>query len=379
MGIKIKKEQIRQKEKSTTNKSDLTSILQKEIYIFGKKWNTKKKQRFFESLSILTSAGLTLKQSLEIIREEKTKNTEKNKIEEIESYLISGLSFSSAIKETKLFDEYDYFSIEIGENTGNLQVVFRTLSLFYDKQAQQRRMLISSLTYPVIILSTAAISVWFMLRFIVPLFMDVFKRVGGELPTITRWVIEFSEITRKYGAIFFIIVGILIVSTRFFKKWEIYRNIQSKIIGSIPIIGSLVKKIQLARFAQSMQLMTASQIPLLQSLDMAKRMARFYPLEKSLERIKLKIIEGNSLHYSMSEESFFPKRMNSMVKVGEETHQLPFIFEQINEQYNKESQYTSSQLGTILEPFIILFLGAVVGFILISMYLPMFKLSTGIQ
>lgn len=217
-----------------------------------------------------------------------------------------------------------------------------------------------------------------MLRFIVPMFEDVFKRFGGELPPLTAMIISISETVGKYGYWVFIFGIFLTIIFYIYRKREIMRKNTSKIILSLPLIGNLVKMAYLARFCNAMALLIEAKNPLLQALELAKKMSNFYPLEKAIDKIEENVLHGMNLHKSMQQFSLFDSKMISLIKVGEEVNKLDVIFKQLNKQYSEEVEHKSQLLGTILEPVLIIFIGLFVAIILIAMYLPLFQLSSGI-
>jgi type IV pilus assembly protein PilC len=160
------------------------------------------------------------------------------------------------------------------------------------------------------------------------------------------------------------------------KDW--FRKYHYYFLRSIPFIGVVLIKIQLARFCTSMALLTAAKVPLVRAIQLVKQMIVFYPLKESLKNIENDIMAGKHLHDSLSAFSIYDRRMIALIKVGEEVNQLDQFFQKLATAYSEEAEYKTQLLSTFLEPIIIIFLGFVVGFILVAMYLPMFQLSTSI-
>jgi len=353
----------------------LMELLSKDI-TFGKKGiNDQKKDHFFFELSSLLQSGIDLKNSLDLVTLESLKDKHLATYREIKSGVIAGLSLAAAVKRTGQFSDYDYFSIQIGEETGNLAEVLKDLAVFYKRKVEQRRKILSALTYPAIVLCTSAGAVFFMLRFVVPMFSDVFKRFGGKLPWMTEMVIKASALM---GALFLpvvLIMGILVYGIYRYRKQERFRNISSRLVLKIPLVGELVVKIYLARFCNTMRLLISTKIPLLRAISMSRQTIGFYPIEESLKKIEQDIMNGSSLHAGLSAFPIYPPKMIQLVKVGEEINKLDYFFENIADQYVQEVEYQTGTISKLIEPLIIIFLGLVVGFILISMYLPMFQMS----
>jgi len=363
----------RSMEKGSSSK--LMDLLSKDISFGSKGLNDQKKDHFFFELSTLLQSGIDLKNSLDLVTLESLKDKHLDIYRQIKVKVIAGASLAQAVKDTGRFSDYDYFSIQIGEETGNLAEVLKDLALFYKRKVDQRRKILSALTYPAIVLSTSAGAVFFMLRFVVPMFSDVFKRFGGKLPWMTEMVIKASALM---GAVFLpglLITGILVYLLYVYRKHEVFRDISSRLILRIPLVKDLVIKIYLARFCNTMRLLISTKIPLLRAISMSRQTIGFYPMEVSLKQVELDIVAGKSLHASLSAFSFYPPKMIQLVKVGEEINKLDYFFENIADQYVQEVEYQTGTVSKLIEPLIIIFLGLVVGFILISMYLPMFQMS----
>ena len=297
----------------------------------------------------------------------------------IQQAVLGGATFSSALQQTKKFSLYEVYSLQIGEETGKLIEVLQDLAKFYNNKIRQRRKIVSALTYPCIVLTTSLGAVFFMLKFVVPMFGDIFKRFGGKLPWITEKIIGVSNgIQNNFWRVF--IVLLLIAGFIFFtRKTEKFRQIFSKMVLRLPLIGNLVQKIYLARFCNSMRLLINAKLPLLRAIALIRQMISYYPIESSLQKVEDDILKGKSLHESLQQFKVYPSKMIQLVKVGEETNQLDYFFGKISERYIEEVEYKTSTLSSMMEPLIIIFLGLVVGIILISMYLPLFQMSNSFQ
>jgi len=339
-------------------KKDTTSFLQKEITLFGSSFSNKIKEDLYSELSVLLKAGITLKDALELIENSHKKKQHKDILKTISESIVSGKTLSQSVKEQKEFTDYEYYSLKIGEETGTLDQV------------------ISALTYPIIILSTAILVLVFMLSYVVPMFQDIFKQQKVELPAITKFIIGASEFMKNYGWLLLILLLILILSRAFFNKKLWFKKAKDKLVLKLPFIGNFIKTVYLSQFTQAVALLTASKVPVVNSIQLVKQMIDFHPLKEALNTVEESILKGSTLSNSLKEHKLFDDKMVAMVKVAEETNQNEFIFERLNTQYNTQVQQRSKLLSTLMEPFIILFVGVLVGVILIAMYLPMFKLSS---
>jgi type IV pilus assembly protein PilC len=354
---------------------DIFAFLNQDISFSNGQISDKKKESFYLELSTLLLSGIDLRSALDLILVDQDHVKDKELFEGIRKKVLAGLPLSEALKETKRFSPYEFYSLKIGEETGRLGDVLIDLAKYYKSKIQQRRKIISSVSYPVIVLCTSMGAILFMIKFVVPMFADVFLRFGGKLPWITALIIKISGWFNEYLYYF----GLLVLACAVFyglkRKTQKFRSITSSIILKMPVIGDLVKKIYLARFANTMRLLVSTNTPLLKSIALVRQMIDFYPIESSLLQVEQDILKGDALHKSLSSFPFYPAKMIQLIKVGEEVNRMDYFFEKISIQYTEEVEYKTNTLSSLMEPLIIIFLGIVVGIILIAMYLPMFQMS----
>lgn len=361
---------------SERNPENSDSILKREINLFGDKFSNKKKQAFYQELATLLKAGITIKEALTLILESLKSRFDKELVGKMLQDIINGLPFSEALMASGSFSEYEYFSMKIGEETGTIAQVCHELRLFYERKNEQMRIVVSALTYPAIVLSTAFLVVIFMLSYVVPMFQDIFRQNNMELPALTKIIIKASHFTKSYGLYCLSLIVLLVFSRSFFKNNKRYKTILHYSLLKIPILGAFTNKVYLAQFTQALALLSTAKIPILNSIGMTKKMIRFIPLQDALDDVEKSLLKGNSLSSSLKGNPIFDNRIISLVKVSEETNQTEYVFSQLNEQYNQEVIQQSKIMTTILEPFIILIVGIIVAVLLIAMYLPMFQLSS---
>ncbi|MFT6637649.1 MAG: type IV pilus assembly protein PilC [Flavobacterium sp.] len=356
----------------------IQKILETEINLFENKFSNKKKHSFYLELSVLLKAGITLKEALSLIIENQKKPLDRKMFEDIQMGIVNGKSFSTVLHETGKFTEYEFYSLKIGEETGNVAKITQQLSVFFERKMEQKRVVVAALTYPAIILTTALLVIIFMLTYVVPMFQDIFKQNNIELPWITNAIISLSDLVKNYGWYFLILLILIIFGFNFFKNNINFKRFFQNLILKIPVFGQFIRKVYLAQFTQAVSLLTSSKIPILNSIQLVSKMIQFIPLQEDLLVIENEILKGSSLNESMKNCKMFDNKMISLVKVSEETNQTDFIFQQLNDQYNQEVTQQSKIMSTILEPFIILIVGVIVAVLLVAMYLPMFQLSNAI-
>lgn len=373
--IDISQYQKKKRPDAKTGQSDLFAFLNRDISFGGKQVPDKKKESLYVELSTLLLSGIDLRTALELILVDQEQTKDKVLFEGIRARILSGLALSEALKETDRFSDYEFYSIRIGEETGRLGEVLTDLAKYYKSKIHQRRKIVSAVTYPAIVLLSSLGAVFFMIKFVVPMFADVFLRFGGKLPWITGAIISFSNWFDRYFSLlllFIIAAGIFYFIKR---RSEWFRKISSGLLLKIPVVGDIVRKIYLARFANTMRLLVSTDTPLLRSIALVRQMISYYPIESSLFKVEQDILQGESLHKSLASFPFYPAKMIQLIKVGEEVNRMDYFFEKIASQYTEEVEYKTNTISSLLEPLIIIFLGLVVGVILIAMYLPMFQMS----
>jgi len=341
----------------------------------AKKLKDAKKEEFYSEVFLLLQSGLDLKRSIEIFTSQQTTENVKNIFSGIEEKLIKGNSFSDALRHFPDFSAYEYYSIRIGEESGQLLEVLSELGDFYQRKMKQQKQLVSAFTYPTVILMTAIIAVGFMMNFIVPMFADAFKRFNSDLPGLTQFIVNLSEGFRHYWWLMLLVLAGAGFTIYSLQKIEEVRIWFSERIIHVPLFGILLQKIYLARFCQSMALMVTARTPLIVSLDLVGKMVGYLPLESALKQVSQEIYKGKMLNEAMASKPLFDQRMVSLIKVGEETNKLDVIFKKLYEQYSGEADHRTTMMNALLEPILIVVVGVLVAVILIAMYLPMFKIG----
>lgn len=333
------------------------------------------KEEFYAEASILLGSGLDIKACLAVIISEQTKKKQKDLFHIISEKIVNGKNLSDSLLETKKISLFEYYTLKIGEETGRLAEVLKQLADHYNKKIKQKRQIINTFSYPALVMFTAVLVIIFMMTFIVPLFEELFNRFQGELPALTRRVLQSSKFISAniYLILFFIaasIAALLLV-----RRHPAFRKIMAAIVLKIPVLNSILIKIYLSKFCQTMALLNSARIPILTSIQLSRKIIGFYPFEKALEDVEQRIINGDLLYEALRRHAVFDPKIVSLTKVGEEVNQLNVIYQKLNEQYHDEVQHKMTVLDSILEPILIVFIGLFVAIVLVSMYLPMFKMS----
>jgi type IV pilus assembly protein PilC len=361
---------------NTLKKESKTSIFNKEITLFGNSFSNKNKEQFYSELSMLLNSGVNLKRSLDLISEMQKKQKDRKLLDQLSKEIVSGSSLSDALKKNKSFTPYEYHAIKIGEQTGQLHKITSDLQEYFTRKNELKRQLISSLSYPAIVLITAVLVVLFMLRYVVPMFVDIFKQNKVELPWLTKKIVGLSDFIGNHGFLTIILFIVLIILTKWLSKKQWFFKFIGKLQLKIPVLGGYIKKIYLIQFTQAMALLTYAKIPVVKGIQLVRDMIHFYPLQSTLEVIEKDIIGGEKLNECFKKHPFYDKKMVALLKVAEETNQTQYIFQKLYDQYSIEIKHQGQIISNVLNFLLTLFVGVIVGVILVAMYLPMFKLSS---
>ena len=379
MSIDISAISKNKKKSSIKGKKFTFKATTKKEISFANSFGSKDKMHFYKEFRSLLYAGVDFKKALEILSEQQRKNSIRELLNNITKEVVKGKSLYEALKDSGKFSAYEYYSIKIGEESRNLGPILKELATYFERKIQMRRQIISVFTYPAFVLLLTFSVLFFMMKFVVPMFSNVFRQFDRELPYITQKIIAISENFGLYSFFFFFIIAGLIGAHFYWKDHLKYRELSARIILRLPFIGNLIKKIYLTRFSQSLSLLLKAKTPLVQALDLVEKMIGFYPIEYSLHHSVNDIKKGVLFSSALAQYDIYDKKMISLIQVAEHTNTLDEMFERIAIQYDEETQHHTRMIGVIMEPLLILIIGAVVGLVLIAMYSPMFDLSKILQ
>jgi type IV pilus assembly protein PilC len=355
----------------------LYSLSTKDIKFF-QTFGNKQKERFFSEIGMLLSAGVDLPTILNL-SVSNTKNKLSGLYEKILLKISGGDNLASAMESTGKFNDFDCYSVLMGENTGELPNVFNKLCSYYNKRIIQTRKINSSLSYPGIVFVTTIGAVYFMLKFVVPMFSQTLVRFGGELPPLTSFIIKLSHNISVYFFIFLVALILLTIVYQKIKSKQAVQSFLSAFLLKIPYFGSIIYKTHLLQFTQALDLLLTSKVNIVESIDLARKIVKFYPLKIALDNIREDLQNGDFFYKTLEKQKYFDQSMITLVRIGEEINQLDKIFMQLSKQYENDLEYQSNILISILEPVMILLLAVIVAIILIAMYLPMFKIGSVIH
>ncbi len=367
--------QIQRKATTTSIKKSPSFSLTKREYFVSRKLNSKKKAFIYKDMATLLKAGIDFKTTLTIIRDQQKNEYTKNIIDQLLVNVVKGKAFYEAMELSGNFTPYEIFSVKIGEETRRLDSILEELQKYFNRKLKLRKQIISILTYPAFILALTLATLYFMLTYVVPLFESVFHQFNRELPTLTRYVISLSENFNIILIVFLFTIGCAIFIFQKVKKQPAFQKGFTGLILKIPFFGKLVKEIYITRFCQSMALLLVSKTSLVESIGLVRKMIAFYPIEQALDVIEKDISKGITLGDSLSKFKIFDTNIISMVKIAEQVNQLDEMFLTLGNHYDAEVEHKTKVMGTVIEPMLILFIGGIVGVIMVAMYAPMFDLS----
>lgn len=335
-----------------------------------------RKESLFTELHSLLSAGLDFSHAFKLLIASEENPQKAEIIQQIYDKVVQGYPLWQALEYSTQFSPLDYGVIRIGEETGKLDESLMFLSDYYHKRLEQRRMVSSAISYPLIILCMAVIVVIFMLLVIVPMFEQVYSRMGGELPALTAWIISVSKQFPIYLLIICALTMVFGSMLYLRRNDQKVRSVTANIMLRTPLLGGVLRKNYQAHFCKLLYLLVSSGVPLLNGITMLSDIITFYPYQCSFKNICLGLRRGELFYANLEQyPTLYDRKLITLLRVGEETNRLPEMLRKQGADLTLELEYRLRQLGNMLEPSLILFVGIIVAVILVSMYMPMFKLG----
>ena len=346
-----------------------------------KKVKPKALQIFARQLATMIEAGVSVVASLVTLEEQTDDAYLADVIAEVRSDVEAGMVLSRALaRHPKVFNRLFVSMVEAGESSGTLDNVLDRIATQIEKETQLKRRVKGAMVYPAVVLSFATLVLIFMLLFIVPVFVEVFDSLGGELPTPTKLVMSASDALRGYWFVIFPAAFGIAYGLRKLKRTEGGRQRWDRFKLRIPMkIGDVVRKVALARFSRTFATLTSAGVDVIQALEITGTTAGNWVIEQSLANVKTRVHEGARISAPLAEDPVFPPMVSQMVKIGEETGELDKMLAKIADFYEDEVDASIQALTSIIEPILMIGVGIMVGTIVIAMYLPMFKLLTLIE
>ena len=343
--------------------------------IGSKAVKAKSLQIFSRQFATMIEAGLNVVSSLVILEEQTDDDNLGAVIHELRADVEGGLLLSEAMaRHPKVFSRLYVSMVEAGEAAGILDIVLDRVAFQIEKQEAIRRRVKGAMVYPTMVLIFATLVLIGMLMFLVPIFVKIFAQLNGQLPTLTRYVVTVSDLLRgKPWIIQVIPLGIWLFSR--WKKTESGRQKWDSFKLKVPMrIGDTVLKVTMARFSRTLSTLVAAGVDIIKALEITGQTAGNWVVEDALAGVRAKVHQGIPIAQPLIENDVFPPMVSQMVKIGEETGELEKMLSKIADFYEDEVDSAIQTLTSIIEPLMMIMVGAMVGVIVISMYLPMFKM-----
>ena len=346
------------------------------LHFLQPKVRTKDIVIFTRQLSTMIDAGLPLVRGLEILASQQENPTLKKMLTQIKTDVESGSTFAEALKKyPKHFDRLYCNMVAAGEIGGILDEVLRRLSDYMEKAQALKAKVKSAMTYPIIVLAISMLVLSIILLFVIPTFAKMFADFGSALPLPTQIVINLSNFVKSY---FLVMVALGVVFVFLFKKYystQKGRFTVDRLLLKAPVFGPLIRKVAVAKFARTLGTLINSGVPIIEALNVAAGTAGNKVIEETIKNVKASISEGRSIAQPLMNSKIFPSMVVQMISVGETTGALDAMLNKIADFYDEEVDAAVDALTSMIEPFMIVFLGGTIGGIIIAMYLPIFKLA----
>jgi type IV pilus assembly protein PilC len=341
----------------------------------GKSVPSKNLAIFVRQFSVMIDAGLPLVQCLEILGKQEPHKNFAYVILKVREDVESGASLADAMKKhPKTFDALFSNMIAAGEAGGILDTILKRLATYIEKSVKLKGEVKSAMIYPVAVIVIAGIVVTAILWKVIPTFASLFSGLGAQLPMPTRFVIALSDYIVAYGWIVIIVMGLLAYALKSYYATKNGRHVIDAIMLKLPILGSILRKVAVARFCRTLSTLLASGVPILDGLDITARTAGNAIIEEAVQKTRTSIERGETISAPLRETGVFPSMVVQMINVGETTGALDAMLSKIADFYEEEVDTAVAGLLTLMEPVMIAVLGGVVGGIVIAMYLPIFDL-----
>lgn len=335
---------------------------------------------FTRQFATMINAGLPLMQCLDIQVQQVQKPGFKKILRDVMDNVEGGATLAEALgKHKKTFTHLYVNMVEAGETGGALDVILLRLATYLEKAMALIRKIRGAMIYPTMIIGVAVIAVAVILIVVIPVFKNLFMEFGAELPLPTRIVIGMSTLLKKFFFLFLAVFIGLIIGLRYFYKTPTGRAAIDRFLLRVPIIGDLIKKASISRFSRTLSTLLSSGVPILDAMETTAKTAGNYVIETAILAARTSISEGETISAPLAKEKVFPPMVVQMISIGEATGGLDDMLSKIADFYDAEVDTAVENLTAALEPVIMVFLGVVIGGIVISMYLPIFKIATLIK
>ena len=342
---------------------------------FGGSVKAKEQAIFFRQFSVMIDAGLPLVQCLEILGVNQQNDFFKKALLGVRTSVEGGATLANSMRAyPKVFDELTTNMVEAGEAGGILDTILARISQYVEKAVKMRAAIKSALVYPVSVILIAVLVVGALLKFVVPIFANLFVGLGVTLPASTQFVIGLSNFVSSFWWLIFLSIGLFVVAIKYIRSTPQGLFYTDKIMLNLPVFGPVLRKIGVARFTRTLGTLIAAGVPILDGLAITARTAGNAVIERALMQTRKSIEEGRTIVDPLRESGVFPNMVTQMIGVGEATGAMDNMLQKIADFYEDEVDAATKDMLALMEPLLISFLGVAVGGIVISLYMPLFSM-----
>jgi len=335
---------------------------------------------FCRQLSVMIQSGIPLMSALKVFEEQSDKKNLREAVAHLCRSMEAGESFSEAMeKHSSIFPFVLIKMVAAGEAGGVLDSVLERMADYFEWEHNIREKAKSSLTYPMVVLGVALLAVAFVVVFVLPIFERILNQMQIDLPLMTKFVLAVSNFTRHFW--FLVLMGAagIIFTARYLLKTEKGRDLWDRWVLKVPLVGVLVSKIIISRFCRTLAALLSGGVPILDALEVVEKTAGNRVFERSISQVCQSIREGEGMAEPLKASGVFPAMVVEMISVGEETGTVDLMLEKVGSFFDAEVEETAGRLSTLIEPALIIIMGVVVGLLLISILLPIFKVIGSIE
>lgn len=336
---------------------------------------------FARQLATMLNAGVPIVQAVDIVGHGHENLSMRDLLLTIKNDVESGDSLTQALrKHPEQFDELFCNLVEAGERAGVLESLLDKIAVYKEKSETMKKKIKKALTYPVAVVMIAFIVTVVLLVFVVPVFEDLFKSFGADLPAFTKMVIAMSKWMQAYWWVIAAILTGLVYTFKFFKKTsEPFNYFIDKTLLKVSVVGVIINKSAIARFSRTLATMSAAGVPLVEALESCAGTCGNRVYEAAVLQVRDEVAVGQRLQYAIQESGLFPHMVQQMIQIGEESGALDAMLSKVADFYEEEVDNLVDNLSSLMEPMIMLILGVLVGGLIVAMYLPIFKLGSAIH
>ena len=362
-------------------KAPVTSDSRRGMFGRKKKVKAKSLQIFSRQFATMIEAGLSVVTALVVLEQQTDDPALGAVIDDVRERVEGGAFLSEAMSQhPDTFNRLYVAMVEAGEAAGVLDTVLDRVATQIEKEEKIKRRVKGAMIYPIVVLCFATLVLAGMLMFLVPVFQKIFDSLGGDLPTLTQYIVHASNGLRSYWFIIFPAFGFIIYAFRRWKKSEPGRKVWDRFKLRVPMtIGQVVRKVSMARWSRTLSTLIAAGVDIVNALDITAVTAGNWVVENETARLRVRVQEGATIAQPLIESEVFPPMVSQMVKIGEESGELEKMLGKVADFYEDEVDASIQSLTSIIEPLMMIAVGFMVGIIVIAMYLPMFKMLTLIQ